>query len=153
MATLHIIARREGAGWTANALVPMRDGRTLKVTARASYSDAAARAPASVGALSLRDIGRWAKRQAKALAKSKAIKLLGRIANSPTFKALLPPQLTMALGAVKAAARAIRGVQRGSRAAMRAIRAAQSNPAAAAALRIARAAVGPATQARCSCPA
>ena len=144
---------RTPTGWSAVATIPMRDGRTLRVVAQATLSEARARlgeAREEVG-LSLKTLIRQARNTAKKIAKSKAFKLLGKIANNPIFKSLLPPQITMALGALKTAARAIAAARRGSRDAMRAIRAAASNPAGAAALRMARNALGPATQLAVRC--
>lgn len=152
---MNLSVNRTPNGWTALATVPMRDGRILRVTATGTLSEARARLGAvreEVG-LSLRTLIRQAKNTAKKLAKSKALKLLGRIAKSPVFQSLLPPQVTMALNGIKAAARAIKAARRGSRAALAAIREATSNPAGAAALRMARGALGPATRVCCRCPA
>lgn len=150
---LRMKVARTPTGWSAVATIPMRDGRTLRVVAQATLGEARARlgeVREEVG-LSLKTLIRQAKNTAKKIAKSKAFKLLGKIANNPVFKSLLPPQITMALGALKTAARAIKAARRGSREAMRAIRAAAGNPAGAAALRMARAALGPSTEVRCPC--
>lgn len=151
--TMTLKVQREGSGWRALALIPMRDGRTLRIVSRATLAEARERLSGyrdEVG-LSLATLIRQARNTAKKLAKSKAIKFLGKLAKNPIVQSLLPPQVTMALRGIQTAARAISAARRGSREALRAIQRATRNPAGAAALRMARAAIGPASSNACRC--
>lgn len=100
---------------TANILVPLRDGRTLKITGHASIGDLGA-----VGG----EVGFSLRKLARRLARGKAFRAVMKVVKSPVLAAVLPPQVTLAIKGAEVAAKLIGRAKKGDRGAKRKLAAA-----------------------------
>jgi hypothetical protein len=124
-----------GGAHAFSVLLPLRDGRKIRVTGRASIGDLG-----MVGG----EVGFSLKKFAKGIAKSKAFRSVMKIAKNPIVASLLPPGISQALAVADGASRLIAGARRGdgrARARLRAA-AATGRPEVLEGLRVAAAASG-----------
>jgi hypothetical protein len=136
MYTLNI-DRRPGGLWQATVSTPR--GRRFAL-ARVAESDAV-ECLEGVG-LSFADVARAARRLARSAAVAKALRAAARIARNPALRAVLPPQVSIALRATMAARRLIVRARRGDASARARLASARQSPRAARAIRAAQRAFG-----------
>lgn len=150
---MRLTTRREGDLVIATLEIPAPGRGIVRVNARASVAvvraiiDRAIKAAEPSVGFSFKKLFKAAAKIAGKVAKSKVLQMAGKIINNPLVKAIIPPQISMALGAANAAMKAIRAAKGGSAEAKAAIakaagQARGGNPIAAAALKAAAAATG-----------